>query len=136
MLISCIESASQETKVKRKQIKQLDENRSRIMAMMSETELGTLSDRLYQEVKELAFYVKQRVFYRFSDFFKEAFNPSQLQHNSRIQLRKSLDELLDATGYDFAQEMRATSLRLEKYTEKLLHERFHTIRKRVAICPG
>ncbi len=79
--------------------------------------------RVTQEIKELIHYVKQRVFLRYSDFFKEAFHPALFsQHSSsKAALYSALEELLDSAGFDFAQEMRATTLRTEKFTEKQLN---------------
>jgi hypothetical protein len=76
-----------------------------------------------QEAEELIYYIKQRVFLRFGDFFKEAFNPSTLRddgRNLKKALKSALDEFLESLGYDFAQEMRATTLRLERFAEKLI----------------
>lgn len=75
-----------------------------------------------QEVKELVYYVKQRVFLRYTDFYREAFNPATLQgkSNSRVQLQTALTELLDSIGFDLAQELRATTLRMEEYIKEAL----------------
>ncbi|MCM3599843.1 dynamin family protein [Robertmurraya korlensis] len=81
--------------------------------------------RLNLETDELAFYIKQRVFYRFNDFFKEAFNPSLLKDDGRSMkqaLQRGLEEFLTSIGYDFAQELRATSLRIESFIGKLVVE--------------
>ncbi|WP_409251122.1 dynamin family protein [Bacillus sp. SCS-153A] len=81
--------------------------------------------RVTQEIKELIHYVKQRVFLRFSDFFKEAFHPAVFsQHASaKAALNAALEELLESTGFDFAQEMRATTLRVENFSRKQLNSR-------------
>ncbi|OCA92799.1 dynamin family protein [Pseudobacillus wudalianchiensis] len=89
-----------------------------------------IEKRMTQEIDELVFYLKQRVFYRFSDFFKEAFNPAALNGSRPIKaaLSEAMKELLEAVGYDLAQEMRATSLRSEKQAHKLLTEKHETIK--------
>ncbi|WP_031409809.1 dynamin family protein [Geobacillus vulcani] len=82
---------------------------------------------LRQEVEELLYYVKQRVFLRLNDLFKEAFHPSVLRDGQgpmRQVLARCLDELLAAVGFDLAQEMRATSLRVEAFLRKRLDEQF------------
>ena len=38
-----------------------------------------------QELSELLYYVNQRVFYRFNDYFKEAYIPSLFAGNSAQQ---------------------------------------------------
>lgn len=84
-----------------------------------------LQKRLNLETDELAFYIKQRVFYRFNDFFKDAFNPSLLKDDGRSMkqaLQRGLEEFLTSIGYDFAQELRATSLRIESFIGKLVLE--------------
>ncbi|WP_232699594.1 dynamin family protein [Brevibacillus daliensis] len=74
-----------------------------------------------KEQEELLYYVKQRLFFRFSEFFASAFNPAALKDDGR-NLKKAaqdcLEDLFRSIGYDLAQEMRATFLRLEKYMNK------------------
>ncbi|WP_147533732.1 dynamin family protein [Bacillus marasmi] len=85
-----------------------------------------LKKRLVQEADELLYYIKQRVFFRFGDFFKESFNPAVLKEDGRNikkTLQHCLNELIESVGYDFTQEIRATTLRLEAYINKLLKER-------------
>jgi len=88
-----------------------------------------------QEVSELTYYIRQRIFLRFGDWFKESFNPSVLREDGRDMkkvLQSCLQELIHSIGFDLAQEMRATSLRAEKYLIKLLHERFARLDAQVA----
>ena len=85
--------------------------------------MDSLQHRLNQEAEELVYYIKQRVFLRFGDFFRESFNPATLKDDGR-NLKKvllaALDEFLESLGFDFAQEMRATTVRLERFAEKQL----------------
>ena len=67
--------------------------------------------------------MKQRVFLRFAEFYRESFNPALLRNGQgrmRGLLRQALQELLQAIGFDFAQEMRAATMRLEKFLRKEL----------------
>jgi hypothetical protein len=71
------------------------------------------------------YYIKQRVFLRFNEFFKEAFNPTVLREDGRDlkkALKLALSELLEQTGFEFAQEMRATTVRLDRFAEKITAE--------------
>ena len=82
-----------------------------------------------QEAEELLYYIKQRVFFRFGDFFKEAFNPAALRddgRNLKKALQTALDELLESLGFDFAQELRATTVRLDVFAGKVLTD-YHTV---------
>ncbi|MBS4222149.1 dynamin family protein [Lederbergia citrea] len=129
LLDELIASASEDEDKKVQRKADLLASQETINSLLLEADPEKLSSRLSQEIKELLFYVKQRVFYRFSDFFKEAFNPAVLRNNNRAHLKKALEELLDSTGYDFAQELRATSLRIENFAKKLLFERFAIMEK-------
>jgi small GTP-binding protein len=86
--------------------------------------------RLRHEIDELLYYVKQRVMLRYADFFRESFSPANLRDDKgrmKEQLQACLDELLQSFGFDAAQEMRATSLRVETFIKRLgkeLHEAF------------
>ena len=78
-----------------------------------------------QELDELLYYVNQRVFYRFNDFFKEAFNPSVFSNKSAQQaLDTALQDMNEMTGFDFQQELRVTNFRLAQFIEKKLESRF------------
>ncbi|MBS4194445.1 dynamin family protein [Lederbergia citri] len=133
MLDQLIHAASEDEAVKNKRIEELRTASAEIANILQVAEPSLLKKQLSQEAKELLFYVKQRVFYRFPDFFKESFNPAVLQNNSRKLLVKCLDELLESTGYDFAQELRATSLRLERYVQKLLLNRLGNLEKEMQL---
>ncbi|OMP65711.1 hypothetical protein BTO28_16025 [Domibacillus epiphyticus] len=104
---------------------ELEEKWSRMKTAIDSEQTDVEKKRMAQELDELVYYIKQRVFYRFSDFFKESFNPATLSGHSDVkqQLQKSLDELLESVGYDLAQEMRATSIRVENHGVKLIQEK-------------
>ncbi|MBM7647933.1 putative GTPase [Bacillus ectoiniformans] len=105
---------------------ELNSQNNSVQTHLSSETPALMEKRLSQEVNELIYYVKQRVFYRFSDFFKESFNPAVFSGNGNVKalLNQSLKELLDSVGYDLAQEMRATSLRAENHTHQLLNEKY------------
>ncbi len=89
---------------------------------------------LGQENKELIYYIKQRVFLRFNDFFKNAFNPSVLKDDGRNLpkvLQSSLSELIEQLGFDLAQELRALTVRLEVFAEKILWQQQERIAQSV-----
>lgn len=76
---------------------------------------------LAKEREELLYYVKQRLFFRFNELYNFAFNPSVLKEDGRNMkqaLQGCLTDLLRAISYDLAQELRATTLRLEKFVNK------------------
>ncbi|MFC7442278.1 dynamin family protein [Laceyella putida] len=72
---------------------------------------------LEQELNELIYYVKQRLFYRYHDVFTEIFNPSALREDGQVKekLQGCVWELVEFIKHDLLQEMRATALRMEKW---------------------
>lgn len=74
---------------------------------------------LQNELETLVYYLKQRVFYRYPDFFKEAFNPSRFAASDAKQaFDNALTEVLDSLRFDIAQELRVTNLRMQQETMK------------------
>lgn len=125
-LHSFIHSAEEDKETKAQKRKQLEAERSEMLAFIKEQNASILKQRMEQEADELVFYIKQRVFLRFNDFLKESFNPSLLKDDGR-NLKKALEQALESFltdfGYDFAQELRATSLRVEAFMKKLLTQK-------------
>lgn len=78
-----------------------------------------------QELDELLYYVLQRVYYRYPDFFRESYNPSTFASlPPQEALNKALKETLGSLKFDFAQELRVTNFRIAQFIQKQLKERF------------
>ncbi|EKN66885.1 dynamin family protein [Schinkia azotoformans] len=124
-LQNIIATAKESDEVKEQKRQNAEKAKGQIHDKLKSKEFKVEERSLAQEVEELLFYVAQRVFYRFSDFYNEAFNPSSLRDDGR-DLKKAiqscLDELLVHIGFDLSQELRATSLRIENHINKLLKE--------------
>jgi len=109
------ESVRQERRLAATQLR--EEVLSRVRELSASSEERDLS----KESEELVYYVKQRLFFRFTELFNYAFNSSALVddgRNLKAALQGCLQDLLRSVGYDLAQEMRATALRLEKFMNK------------------
>jgi GTPase Era involved in 16S rRNA processing len=78
--------------------------------------------QLNQEMKELLFYVKQRVLIRYHDFYKETIHPAAV-NSSKSDLLQCLKELFEKIAHDLHQEFRASSLRLDKWIHSHLVEK-------------
>lgn len=131
-LRSFIHSANEDIEEKQKKLVALKEQQANVEKLITGHSREILQRRLEQEIKELTYYVKQRVFLRFNDFFREAFNPSVLRddgRNLKKALAHALDDFLEDLGFDFAQELRATSLRIEVFIGKLVEEAHETVVK-------
>lgn len=120
-----IETSKEDQSIKEKKRFEIEQQKAAISRVLAGENAENLHSRLRQEAEELIYYIKQRVFFRFGDFFKEAFNPSTLRddgRNLKKALQAAMDEFLESFGYDFAQEMRATTVRLDRFNEKLFGE--------------
>ncbi|KIL48883.1 hypothetical protein KP77_20940 [Jeotgalibacillus alimentarius] len=81
-----------------------------------------------QELTELLHYVQQRVFYRFSDFFKESFNPSAFnRYSNKVALSKAISELIEIVKFDFIQEFKVVNYRMEQLIRKLYQSELERI---------
>jgi hypothetical protein len=123
LIAKLIQSSAAGEAVKEEKRKNIEKQKQAIKAILQAESVDTIQARLKQESEELVYYIKQRVFLRFSDFFKESFNPSVLKddgRNLKKTLKAALDDFLESFGYDFAQEMRATTVRLERHLERVM----------------
>ena len=120
-----ISSSMEDENVKRQKLERVKGEKQLLLSLIQSQTAEFLKNRLSQESDELTYYIKQRVFFRFGDFFREAFNPSVLKddgRNMKFALQMGLEDFLDSFGFDFAQEMRATSLRIEAFMSKILKD--------------
>jgi len=120
-----IDSTREDAGVRQQKRANMEAEKAGINTIFVQQTAQNLKNRLYQETEELIYYIKQRVFLRFNGFFKEAFNPSVLRddgRNLKKVLQHALGELLEQIGFDFAQEMRATTVRLDRFAEKITAE--------------
>lgn len=76
------------------------------------------------ELGELVHYIYQRVFLRFNDFFKEAYNPSVFASKSTENaLKSALEETVNMIGFDLTQELKVTNLRMQNFLNRQLKDR-------------
>ncbi|ASS74276.1 dynamin family protein [Tumebacillus algifaecis] len=113
-----IASATEDESVRHEKLRAAEQAQAQAHLAIEALDASPEAKALQKEVDELIYYVRQRLFFRFGDLFKESFNPAVLQDDGRdlkAALKGSLDELARFIGYNLGQEMRATSLRLEKF---------------------
>lgn len=124
MVEKLIHNAEEDQSIREQKRAHFEKEQADIMGLLASQSPDNLHKRLSQEIEELIYYIKQRVFFRFSDFFKESFNPAVLKSGVNIKnaLHQALEELLEAIGFDFAQEMRATTVRIDRVLQKLFAE--------------
>lgn len=120
-----IESSKEDASVKAQKRVNIEAEKAGINEIFAQQTAQNLKSRLDQEAQELIYYIKQRVFLRFNDFFRESFNPAVLRddgRNLKKVLQHALEEFLGQIGFDFAQEMRAATVRLDRFAEKITAE--------------
>ena len=125
LIAKLIDSTREDAAVKQQKRANMVAEKAGINAIFVQQTAQNLKNRLYQQTETLIYYVKQRVFLRFNDFFKESFNPSVLRddgRNLKKALQNAMEELLEQIGFEFAQEMRATTVRLDRFAEKITAE--------------
>ncbi|MBH8609244.1 dynamin family protein [Thermoactinomyces sp. CICC 10521] len=97
---------------------ELADERDRMRRIIQNSRDQALAHALGQEVNELLYYVKQRLFSRYRDEFPEIFNPSVLRSDDgqiKQKLRACVLQMVDFMRRDLLQELRATSLRMERW---------------------
>ncbi|QGG49441.1 dynamin family protein [Heliorestis convoluta] len=126
-----IATAHTDAKAKRVKKAAYEASRAQVQRLIQGIDTTTERALLQQELEELLYYVKQRFFFRFGDLFNRYFNPALLQDDrgaiTKNRAHHSLESLIERAEQELAQELRATSLRLESFLNgraKQLHNKF------------
>src|SRR5690625_2528014 len=101
------------------------ETKSELDQTIEEPQAELYSERISQRIERQLHYVKERLSIRFHDLFKDRFNPVTISASGRKakqQLKDQLSILIDDTGYELLQELRAVSLRIEAFLLELIKE--------------
>jgi hypothetical protein len=115
-LTEWIENAQTDKEQQATEKKRLENERIEIVEKIRSSSKKPYEKAVVQETSELLHYVVQRLMLTFNDEFKIAFNPSVLSQNAdKDQVKTCLEELLDAMKFQLAQELRATTLRIERH---------------------
>ena len=114
LLVNMIKGAKQGMK-RKKANEKYEAERDQLLHIISSYSVLAEEQAMQNEVKELLYYVQQRLFLRYNDVFTEFINPASLRTdgNVKTQLQQCVMELVAFIQHDLLQEMRATSLRLE-----------------------
>ena len=118
-------TSKEDTDVKAEKRQNIASEKELLRELFAQQKKEVLQHQLNQEIAELIYYIKQRVFLRFTDFFKESFNPTILRddgRNLKKVLNGALAEFIGQIGFDFSQEMRATTVRLDCFAQRLIVE--------------
>jgi len=120
-----IEQTEANLKRKDERLEELSQLENHVRKTYATANTSMLESDTKQELDELLYYVLQRVFYRYPDFFKESYNPSLFAAKSAPQaLEAALKEVLQSLRFDFEQELRVTNFRLAQFVGRKMKERF------------
>ena len=124
-LRSLIEQTEQNLLRKDERLKELAELEAIVKNRFATGSTSMLISEAKQELEELLYYVLQRVYYRYPDFFREGYNPSVFSKlSAQAALASGLKDVLNALKFDFAQELRVTNFRLAQFVQKQLNVKF------------
>ncbi|MFC0188756.1 dynamin family protein [Fictibacillus aquaticus] len=102
--------------------------------LTAQSHFAVPQEKLDLEITELIHYVKQRVNLRSHDFFKECFHSGIMldAKNSGAALVSASHELWRKAEYDLNQEVKATSLRIEKWINSFIKEKDQFFRENIS----
>ena len=119
-----IERAEMNQSRKAERMLELDRFEQEVRARFAHGFAEVIRKASSNELNELVYYISQRVFLRFGDFFKEGYSPSTFaNHSAERALQLALAETVQTVGFDLTQELKVTNLRMLKFMNKLLKER-------------
>ncbi|MFF2752739.1 dynamin family protein [Psychrobacillus sp. NPDC058041] len=110
-----------ETNLARKdaRLKELREQEQNIRKRYANSLSSVVMKEAKQELETLLYYLLQRVYYRFNEFFKEAYNPSLFTNTpANTALEVALKDILGMLRFDLEQEMRVTNFRVLQFIQK------------------
>lgn len=124
-LADLIAQTEENLKRKDERLKELAELEHYVQKTYGSPTVNMLKSDMKQELDELLYYVMQRVYYRYPDFFRESYNPSTFSSKPvQSALEQALKETISALRFDFSQELRVTNFRLAQFIQKKIIERF------------
>ena len=124
-LRSLIEQTEQNLLRKDERLAELAQLETTVNNRFADGNTSMLVSDAKQELDELLYYVLQRVYYRYPDFFREGYNPSVFSKlSSQAALAAGLKDVIHALKFDFAQELRVTNFRLAQFVQKQLKVSF------------
>lgn len=100
--------------------KDLLNKKEKLKQQIATVKTDVYAHQTVQKIEKQLFYVLERLSIRYHDIFKEFFNPTTITESGRkaqMQLRNSLQDLMDYVGYELLQELQAVSLRVEAFIQ-------------------
>jgi hypothetical protein len=121
MLEEWIREAEEAEDVKQGKREELLRQHARIEELLSGRTFTEDKGKLLEEIRELMYYVRQRILYRFGELYNSAFHPSVFHQigNEKRALASAWNELKLSIRFVCSQELLATTLRIENVLNRL-----------------
>ncbi|MEB3101339.1 dynamin family protein [Ferviditalea candida] len=134
LMESWLERSQKSAADKKREAEGLKEAYAGIAARLGRPEAEREEQKLAQEMEELLYYVKQRIFFRFGEFYNLAFNPASLNDDSdkKTRLRAAWHELIQLVSYDLSQEILATTLRIEQFLNGMTERWYDSVSREIS----
>lgn len=120
-----IASASMDRKEKQQKLAAYQEQEQTLYNLIQDFPISRYVQDINQKIEKQTYYIQERVLLRFSEFFKEAFNPSTIQGTGAMakqELKKALSNLEEQLKVELLNENRAVSVRIESFIQEKIHE--------------
>ncbi len=120
-----IDSASLNKEEKRRKLELYEKEVQEIQGVIEAFPVKRYTQDIQQKIQKQTYYIHERVMLRFSDFFKEAFNPSTINGTggeAKQQLKQALQDLQDHLKEELLNECRAVTVRIESYMQEKIQE--------------
>lgn len=132
ILLRQVKAARQGKEARTRQRAALAAEKETILRMVESVDGNIDEHTLRQEIEELFYYMRQRLFLRYPEAFSQFFNPGALRKDKgspKEQLHACALELTDFMRHDLTQELRATGLRVENWLNRRFDARCDTLSK-------
>ncbi|WP_018132612.1 dynamin family protein [Effusibacillus pohliae] len=136
-----IDTAQADASVRLEKREALRQALQQVERAVQEVQTESESRSIEQEIDELIYYVKQRVFLCYYDAFNERFSSSVLRDDAKDVkqlLAGCLEELIRFLAFDLGQEMRATAVRVENQVNRaggrIFDQLAETVQKHMPGC--
>lgn len=113
-----LEGAKADERKRQEETKRLRQAVAQTEPLLKQSADESARSEIAQEISELLYYVKQRIFFRFGELFNAAFNPTRFRNEKlgwKVNVRAAGQEFVRLFTLNLSQEVLATTLRVEQY---------------------
>ncbi|QTM99534.1 GTP-binding protein [Sediminibacillus dalangtanensis] len=124
-LAAYINTANLDQQEKERKKQHYQANREKMEKVVETSDSKLVKKEIDQKLEKQLYYVHERLSIQFTDRFKESFNPATISGDGKEadrDLQLALNTLLKDIGFELAQELRAVSLRMERFMNQKAEE--------------